>query len=150
VRGYSYGVGVNYARFVRRGDARALGLFLMEQIDLLRPPLSRLIRLRRPTGLKNYIAHTQGFFRGPSCPAAPGLQLAAESVNRNFVKADRSSASSRPPHGATTLPPSTSSMRPRAMTSPSRSFRPPSPRRFSPRPDAESKRKVDPLASTLQ
>jgi len=68
VRGYSYGVGVNYARFVRRGDAKAFGLFLMEQMDLLRPPLSRLIRLRRPTGLKNYIALTQGFFRGLLVP----------------------------------------------------------------------------------
>jgi glycosyltransferase involved in cell wall biosynthesis len=80
--GYSYGSGVNYARFVRRGDARALGLFLLEQMDLVRPPLSRLFRLRRPTDIQYYVRHffalLQGFFRGLLVPPALGYVDGAE------------------------------------------------------------------------
>jgi glycosyltransferase involved in cell wall biosynthesis len=70
--GYGYGIGINYARFVRRGDLRALRLFLLEQLDLIRPPLKRLLRLERPTGAKMVVAHAAGFIRGLLVPPKLG------------------------------------------------------------------------------
>ena len=62
--GYAYGLGVNYGRFVRRGDLRALGIFFFEQLAFARRPLSAAIRLRKPSGTATWLAHIRGLFRG--------------------------------------------------------------------------------------
>ena len=77
-QGYAQGLGVNYGRFARRGDLRAVALFAAEQFDLTRRPVTDLLRLRRPAGAKSWIAHTQGFLMGIWQPARLGYVDGAE------------------------------------------------------------------------
>jgi len=63
-REYAHGLGVNYGRFARRGDVKAIWYFLREQIDLVRTPLIALVRERRPRGLRNWLSHMRGFLDG--------------------------------------------------------------------------------------
>ncbi|MCC7362935.1 MAG: glycosyltransferase family 2 protein [Dehalococcoidia bacterium] len=71
-RGYSHGLGVCYGRFARRGDLRAVETFLVEQWDLLRWPLKEALHLRRPTGVKPWLAHLRGFAEGLRLPGNVG------------------------------------------------------------------------------
>lgn len=63
-RGQMFGSGVNYARFVRRGDAYALWIFLLELRDMLGRPLRALARLRRPDGAGYVAEYLRGFWHG--------------------------------------------------------------------------------------
>jgi len=61
---YDHGLGVNWARFARRGDARAAAYFCLEHWEMTVPIVKDAVRLRRPRGLKNWVAHLAGFVDG--------------------------------------------------------------------------------------
>jgi glycosyltransferase involved in cell wall biosynthesis len=63
-RGEMFGSGVNYARFVRRGDAYAAWLFLLELRDMSVRPLRALVKLRRPDGAGYLLEYVRGFIAG--------------------------------------------------------------------------------------
>lgn len=63
-RGEMFGSGVNYARYVRRGDAYAAWLFLLELRDMSARPLRALFKLRRPDGAGYLLEYVRGFVAG--------------------------------------------------------------------------------------
>jgi len=63
-REYDHGLGVNWARFTRRGDLLALWYFLLEHGDMTRAIVGQVLRLERPRGVKNWFAHLKGFWDG--------------------------------------------------------------------------------------
>jgi glycosyltransferase involved in cell wall biosynthesis len=69
---YDHGLGVNWGRFVRRGDWRALGYFLAEQGEMTLRLLAPIVRLRRPRAVKNWLAHVRGFVDGLRLPGDVG------------------------------------------------------------------------------
>ena len=68
-RSYALELGINYGRFVRRGDLSAAWIFLLEQCDILAPALAAVVRLRRPRRLGAVLPYARGFVRG--CFVAP-------------------------------------------------------------------------------
>jgi hypothetical protein len=75
---YDHGLGVNWARFTRRGDLRATLYFALEHAEMTRSVLGHVIRLRRPRGLKAWIAHAKGFWDGLRLPGHVGHVDGAE------------------------------------------------------------------------
>jgi glycosyltransferase involved in cell wall biosynthesis len=63
-RVYAREMGIDYGRFVRRGDRYALRLFLVEQWELLKGSFAQALRLQRPQGLRDVLARSVGFFQG--------------------------------------------------------------------------------------
>jgi glycosyltransferase involved in cell wall biosynthesis len=75
---YDHGLGVNWARFVRRGDMRALWYFLLEQLEMTSRVLGQLRRLRRPSQARNALAHLKGFWDGIRLTGSLGYVSGAE------------------------------------------------------------------------
>jgi glycosyltransferase involved in cell wall biosynthesis len=69
---YAHGGGVNYGRFLRRGDLRAAWYFVLETRDILQYPLRSLLKLRRPRGLGLWLAYARGFLAGLRLPRRLG------------------------------------------------------------------------------
>lgn len=61
---YSYELGANYARFVRRGDWRAAQLFILEQWEIIADAAVALLHLRRPRRLRAIPPYIRGFIAG--------------------------------------------------------------------------------------
>ncbi|HEX5478702.1 MAG TPA: glycosyltransferase family A protein [Dehalococcoidia bacterium] len=61
---YSYELGANYARFVRRGDWRAARLFVLEQWEIIAGAVVAVVRLRRPRRLRSIPHYIRGFTAG--------------------------------------------------------------------------------------
>jgi glycosyltransferase involved in cell wall biosynthesis len=77
-RGYSHGLGVNYGRFVRRGDWRAVWYFVLDNAGLLGGTVVSVVRLRGPRGARMWVGHLRGFFDGLRLPGAVGYIDGAE------------------------------------------------------------------------
>jgi|SRR5579872_7162927 len=69
---YDHGLGVNWARFVRRGDVKAALYFALEHAEMTWPLLKQVVRLRRPRGIRSYVAHVKGFWDGLQLPGEVG------------------------------------------------------------------------------
>jgi glycosyltransferase involved in cell wall biosynthesis len=61
---YAHGGGVNYGRFLRRGDLRAVWYALLESKDMLKEPVRSALRLRRPHGLGVWLGFARGLGQG--------------------------------------------------------------------------------------
>lgn len=71
-RVYAREMGIDYGRFVKRGDRYALRLFLIEQFELLRSALGRTARGKRPQGARDFIERFRGFAQGLRLPGHVG------------------------------------------------------------------------------
>jgi glycosyltransferase involved in cell wall biosynthesis len=63
-RMYAREMGIDYGRFVRRGDMYALRLFLIEEFELARGALARAVRGKRPQGARDVVERLRGFMQG--------------------------------------------------------------------------------------
>jgi glycosyltransferase involved in cell wall biosynthesis len=61
---YAREMGIDYGRFVRRGDTRAAWLFALEQCDLILSATRNVVLLRRPQGLRDAFGRARGFIEG--------------------------------------------------------------------------------------
>lgn len=75
---YDHGLGVNWARFVRRGDMRAAGYFALEHAEMTLPLLRQIVRFQRPRGIRGFVAHAKGFWDGLKLPGSVGYVDGAE------------------------------------------------------------------------
>lgn len=69
---YDHGLGVNWGRFVRRGDLRAAGYFALEHGEMTWKLLAQIVRLERPRGIRHWAAHLKGFYDGLRLPGDVG------------------------------------------------------------------------------
>ncbi len=71
-REYTYACGANLGRFARRGDWSAVWYFALDQGELVLRPVASLLKLRRPAGLRDAVAHFRGFIEALRLPGVSG------------------------------------------------------------------------------
>jgi len=72
VREYDHGLGVNWARFARRGDPQAVWYFCVEHAEMTKGLLEQVAHLKLPRGVKNWFSHLKGFWDGIRLPGDVG------------------------------------------------------------------------------
>ncbi|MBF6599300.1 MAG: glycosyltransferase family 2 protein [Dehalococcoidia bacterium] len=70
---YSFELGANFARFLRRGDLLAGQIFVREQLAVLVPAIVNIARLRRPRRLGSLLPYAHGFVAGLRVSPRRGL-----------------------------------------------------------------------------
>jgi hypothetical protein len=75
---YDHGLGVNWARFTKRGDMRAAWFWVLEQSGMTLEALKQVARLKRPRNIRSWAGHNKGFWDGFKLPGRYGYVDGAE------------------------------------------------------------------------